>query len=342
MNLICKLLRIFDTAIIGAGPVGLFTVFQAGMNELDACLIDSLNTVGGQCSALYAEKPIYDIPGFHKITAKGLIENLKKQVAPFSYETFLDQVCLNLKHQDGIWQLQSQQQLILAKTVVIAAGAGSFEVRKPPVAGLSEFEDKTVFYHITEKAKFKDKTVTIVGGGDSALDWAVLLADGIAKKVHLVHRRDNFRALQKTVSAMRRLQEQGKINLITPCQLAAVRGKNGYLTHIDVKNMAGEIATIESDFLLPFFGMTMHIGPINNWGLAIERNHINVDPASMQTNLAGVYAVGDICHYPGKLKFISTGFAEAARAIHTAYDFIHPDENRHFEHSTTKGIPGDG
>lgn len=335
-------MRIFDTAIIGAGPVGLFTIFQAGMNELDACIIDSLSTVGGQCSALYAEKPIYDIAGFHKITAQDLINNLKKQIAPFSYETFLNQTCEDLKYENGLWQLQSEQNQITAKTIIIAAGAGSFEVRKPPVPGLSAFENKSVFYHVTEKSKFKDKIVTIVGGGDSALDWAVLLADGIAKKVNLVHRRDNFRALQKTVSLMKVLQQQGKIDIITPCQLTGVKGNNGYLTHIDVKNMAGEITTLKSDYLLPFFGMTMNLGAINNWGLKIIDKHIEVDPASMETCLAGVFAIGDICFYPGKLKFISTGFAEAARAIHSAYDFIHPGENRHFEHSTTKGIPNHG
>jgi len=332
-------LHIFDIAIIGAGPVGLFSVFQAGMNELDTCLIDSLGTVGGQCSALYAEKAIYDIPGFCQISAQGLIDNLKEQVAPFPYKTYFNNTCLHLKCKDGIWHLQSKDNVILAKTVVIAAGAGTFEVRKPPVLGLKEFEDKTVFYHVTKKEKFKDRIVTIVGGGDSALDWAVLLADGIAKKVNLVHRRDIFRAMQKTVSAMQKLRKHGKINLVTPYQLLGVKGNNGYLTHIDIKNMNGEILTIQSDFLLPFFGMTMHMGPITNWGLKIVKKHINVNPSSMETHLKGIYAVGDICYYPGKLKFISTGFAEAVRAIHSAYDFIYPDRIRHFEHSTTKGIP---
>lgn len=331
-------MEIFDVAIIGAGPVGLFTAFQAGMNELKSCIIDTLEDVGGQCTALYPEKPIYDIPGFSLITAQQLIKNLQDQLLPFSCKMFLNETCISIKKVDKLWVLRCKHNLILAKTIIIAAGAGFFRARKPPLANIEEFEKDSVFYHVANKEKFRNKIVTIAGGGDSALDWALVLATDVAKKVNLVHRRNSFSALQRTVSSIKKLGSTGQINLVTPFQLSGLRGKNNKLTHISVKSLEGEEQELKTDFLLPFFGMSTHLGLIHDWGLEISQKHIKVEHETMQTCLTGVYAVGDICHYPGKLKFISTGFAEATRAVHSAYDFINPNVTRHFEHSTTKGV----
>ena len=331
----------YDIAIIGAGPVGLFTVFQAGMLGLKSCVIDTLSFMGGQCSALYPQKPIYDIPGFSSIAAQELIENLKKQASPFKPKCLLNQQCLDIRKKDSIWFLKSSKNTIKAKTIIIAAGGGSFSPRKPPLKDIQSYENISVFYHIKDKNLFKDKIVTIAGGGDSALDWAVALANGITKKLYLVHRRSDFRAAPNTVKEIRRLCNLNKIQLVTPYQLDNLKGNKGVLHEIIVKNLDGNILSFRSDYLLPFFGMSMNIGPINHWGISIKNKHIEVDPATMQTSLSGVFAIGDICSYPGKLKLILTGFAEAARACHSAYKIINPDLPLHFEYSTTKGLPGD-
>ena len=333
-------MKTYDVAIIGAGPVGLFAVFQAGMLGLKTCVIDALGFVGGQCAALYPQKPIYDIPGFHDITAQELVENLKKQAAPFFPEYFLDEECVEIEKGQGYWLLKSPKNTIQAKTIIIAAGGGSFDVRKPPLENIEKYEDISVFYHVTNVELFKDKIVTIAGGGDSALDWAVVLAKDVAKKVQIVHRRADFRAAPKTVAQMKELCALGKIELITPYQLNGLVGHDGKLLAIDVKDLDGGVVALQSDYLLPFFGMSMDIGHINDWNLVIKNKHIEVDQKNMQTNLDGVFAIGDVCDYPGKLKLILTGFAEAARACHSAYDFINPNAPLHFEHSTTKGLPG--
>lgn len=333
-------MKTYDIAIIGAGPVGLFAVFQAGMLGLKTCVIDALGFVGGQCAALYPQKPIYDIPGFHDITAQELVENLKKQAAPFFPKYFLDEECVEIEKGQGYWLLKSPKNTIQAKTIIIAAGGGSFDVRKPPLKDIEKYEDISVFYHVTNVELFKDKIVTIAGGGDSALDWAVVLAKNVAKKVQIVHRRADFRAAPKTVAQMKELCTLGKIELITPYQLDGLVGHDGKLRTINVKDLDGNVVALQSDYLLPFFGMSMDIGHINDWNLVIKNKHIEVDQKNMQTNLDGVFAIGDVCDYPGKLKLILTGFAEAARACHSAYDFINPNTPLHFEHSTTKGLPG--
>ena len=331
---------IYDIAIIGAGPTGLFTIFQAGMLGLKACVIDTLEFIGGQCSALYAQKPIYDIPGFSAITAQELIQNLKKQAAPFEPKYFLNQQCLNIKREVDIWLLESSKNVIKAKAIIIAAGAGFFSPRKPPLNDIEDYENISVFYHVADKNLFKDKIVTIAGGGDSALDWAVVLANSIAKKLYIVHRRSDFRGAPKTVEKINKLCDLNKIELVTPYQLDNLKGNDGVLHMITVKNPEDHVLSFESDYLLPFFGMSMDIGPISNWNLSIKNRHIEVDPATMQTSLPGVFAIGDICHYPGKLKLMLTGFAEAAQACHSAYKIINPDLPLHFIHSTTKGLPG--
>ncbi len=309
------------------------------MLGLKSCIIDTLGFLGGQCNALYAEKSIYDIAGYPSISAEKLIENLTKQAEPFKAQNYLNQQCNSITKKDGYWEISTSKSLIKAKTIIIAAGGGTFEVRKPPIENIQNFEDISVFYHIKNKGTFKNKTVTIAGGGDSALDWAVILASGIAKKVYIVHRRNNFRAAPKTVEEINRLTENGHIELITPYQLSKLKGKEGVLHEIEVKDLDNNIKLLKSDYLLPFFGMAMNIGPINCWNLSIINKHIEVNPESMQTNLNGIYAVGDICTYPGKLKLILTGFAESARACHSAYSYINPNVPLHFEHSTTKGLP---
>ena len=309
------------------------------MLGLRTCIIDSLNFMGGQCSALYPEKPIYDIAGFSSITAKNLIDNLSKQANVFDSKKYLNQTCTNIINEDNYWKIETEKNIIQTKSIIIAAGAGTFEVRKPPLKNIESFENKSVFYHISNTNIYKDKIVTIAGGGDSALDWAVILAKNIAKKVYIIHRRNNFRAAPKTVEEIENLSKNGNIELVTLYQLHKITGENGILESIDVINLDGNTKTIKSDYLLPFFGMSMNIGPLNNWNLNIKNNHIEVNPATMETNLKGIYAVGDICNYPGKLKLILTGFAESARACHSIYSYVNPNKSLHFEHSTTKGIP---
>ncbi len=309
------------------------------MLGLKTCIIDSLNFMGGQCSALYPEKPIYDIAGFSSITAKNLIDNLSKQANVFNSKKYLNQTCTDIINEDNYWKIKTEKNIIKTKSIIIAAGAGTFEVRKPPLNNIESFENKSVFYHISNTNIYKDKIVTIAGGGDSALDWAVILAKNFAKKVYIIHRRNNFRASPKTVEEIENLSKNGNLELVTPYQLHKITGKNGFLESIEVINLDGNIKTIKSDYLLPFFGMSMNIGPLNNWNLNIKNNHIEVNPATMETNLKGIYAVGDICNYPGKLKLILTGFAESARACHSIYSYINPNKALHFEHSTTKGIP---
>ncbi|MSO13748.1 Ferredoxin--NADP reductase [Rickettsiales endosymbiont of Trichoplax sp. H2] len=295
--------------------------------------------MGGQCSALYPEKPIYDIAGFSSITAKNLIDNLSKQANVFNSKKYLNQTCTDIINKDNYWKIKTEKNIIKTKSIIIAAGAGTFEVRKPPLNNIESFENKSVFYHISNTNIYKDKIVTIAGGGDSALDWAVILAKNFAKKVYIIHRRNNFRAAPKTVEEIKNLSKNGNLELVTPYQLHKITGKNSVLESIEVINLDNNTKTIKSDYLLPFFGMSMNIGPLNNWNLNIKNNHIEVNPATMETNLKGIYAVGDICNYPGKLKLILTGFAESARACHSIYSYINPNKALHFEHSTTKGIP---
>ena len=333
-----------DVAIIGAGPVGLFAVFECGMLGMRSHVIDVLDIAGGQCAALYPEKPIYDIPGYPKILASDLIERLRSQAEPFKPSYHLGQQVVELeRHDESRWLLQtSAGTRIAADAVIIAAGVGAFGPNRPPLSGIEAFENQSpgegVCYYVQRREDFRDRRVVIAGGGDSAVDWALSLAD-VAAHVAVVHRRNKFRAAPESVRRLRELVEAGRIELVVPYQLAAVEGGGGRLCKVVVRDLDGHARDLPADALLPFFGLSQNLGPIAEWGLNLFRNHIHVDPATCSVGLSGVFAIGDIVTYPGKLKLILTGFAEAAAAAHAIYPLLHPGEALHFEYSTTKGIP---
>jgi thioredoxin reductase (NADPH) len=329
-----------DVVIVGAGPVGLFTVFECGMVRLHCHVVDVLDDAGGQCTALYPEKPIYDIPGFPKIDAAELVVRLRAQAAPFRPVYHLGEQVQGLeKASGGYWRLTTSKGTVLqAKAVIIAAGVGAFGPNRPPLAGIEAYEGKSVFYYVTQREVFRGKKVVIAGGGDSAVDWALSLAE-IAGRVSVVHRRDKFRAAPESEAKLKALAKAGKIDMVVPYQLQALDGTNGQLKSVTVATLDGQARKIEADALLPFFGLSMELGPIADWSLALERNQIVTDPATAATSQVGIFAVGDVVHYPGKLKLILTGFAEAAIAARSAYALIHPETPLHFEYSTTAGIP---
>jgi thioredoxin reductase (NADPH) len=332
-----------DIAIIGAGPCGLFAVFEAGMLDMRCHVFDVLDDAGGQCTALYPEKPIYDIPGHPHIDAVDLIAKLQEQAAPFDpVYHFGAQVTDLEKLDDGGWRVRnSAGDAITVGAIIIAAGAGAFGPNRPPMEGIEAFEGGGgVQYMVSRKEDLRDKSVVIAGGGDSAVDWALSLAD-VASKVFVVHRRPKFRAAPESVRQMEALAEAGKIELVVPYQLNSLEGEGGIMTGVNVATLDGEVRKLEADNLLAFFGLAMELGPIANWGLNLDRNHITVDPATCQTSVAGIYAIGDIVDYPGKLKLILTGFAEGASAAHAARDYIRPDQAYHFEYSTSRGVPGE-
>lgn len=328
-----------DVAIIGAGPVGLFAVFQCGMLGIKTHVIDSLDAIGGQCTALYPEKPIYDIPAEPAISGAKLIEQLEAQASPFKPVYHLGQAVTGLSGQEGNFTLTtSKARKIHAKAVIIAAGAGAFGPHKPPLDNLVEFEGKSVFYAVRSREQFKGKKIVIAGGGDSAIDWANALAE-TAEHISLVHRRDKFRAAPASLEALQDNLAKGAVELVTPYQLSALRGADGILQQVDVTDLDGNIKTLAADILLPFFGLSTELGAIADWGLGSDKHHITVTHGTAETNIAGVYAVGDIATYPHKLKLILTGFADAAHAAHAIYTRLHPDTPLHGEYSTTKGVP---
>ena len=327
-----------DLLIVGAGPAGLFAVFQAGMLGIKTHVVEALETIGGQCSALYPEKPIYDIPAFPKILASELIERLEAQAEPFDPFYHFNQIVESFEIlPDGQMLVStSKQAKIYCKTMIIAAGAGAFGPHRPPLSKIEEFEGKSIFYAIKNKKIFSNKIVAIAGGGDSAIDWAINLSE-IASKVKLIHRRDKFRAAPDSIRKMEQLREQGKIELLTPYQLHNLHGENGIISAIDIIDFDNQIKTIEADFLLPFFGLSTSLGPIANWGLNLNKTHIEVNPATMESSISGIYAIGDVVSYPNKLKLILSSFSEAAFACHSMYKIIFPNSMFHFEHSTSKG-----
>jgi thioredoxin reductase (NADPH) len=329
-----------DVCIIGAGPVGLFAVFECGMLKMRCVVVDALDAIGGQCIALYPEKPIYDIPAHPAIDAAALIERLIAQAAPFRPDYRLGRRVETLAREaDGRLRLgTSVGDTILARAVIIAAGAGAFGPNRPPLEGLEAFEGKSVFYAVQRRDDFRGKRVVIAGGGDSAVDWAVSLA-GVAASVAVVHRRPKFRAAPETVSRMEALAGEGRIELVVPYQLEALHGAGGVLEAVEVATLKGEKRRLPADVLLPFFGLAMELGPIAAWGLGIERHHVVIEPATCATGVPGVFAIGDIATYPGKLKLILQGFSEAAMAAHAIHPLVHPDVALHFEYSTTKGVP---
>ncbi len=330
-----------DVVIIGAGPVGLFAVFECGMLKMACHVVDALGMVGGQCAALYPEKPIYDIPGHPAIDAADLIEKLTQQAAPFAPTYHLGQQVETLtRTAEGRWRVETNTGTTIdAQAVIIAAGVGAFGPNRPPIEGLEHFEGTSVFYMVQRKQDFAGKRVVIAGGGDSAIDWTLSLA-GIAEKIYVLHRRAKFRGAPESVARMEALAREGRIELVVPYQLSGLEGANGQLTAVRVATLDGEEKALPADALLAFFGLSMNLGPIAAWGLDLEQNRIMVTQPSCATSAPGVFAIGDIVAYPGKLKLILCGFAEAAQAAHAIHPLVHPGEVLHFEYSTTKGVPG--
>ncbi len=327
-----------DVVIIGAGPVGLFAVFECGMMKLKTHVVDALDFLGGQCTALYPEKPIYDIPGFPRIDAADLIKNLEAQAAPFAPVYHLGQQVISFSEDaDGVTVKTGKGAEIKARAIIIAAGCGAFGPNRPPLGGIEEYEGKSVFYMVARKEDYRNKKVVIAGGGDSAVDWALSLHD-VAAKVSVVHRRDKFRCAPDSAEKLKQLADSGKIEMVVPYQLHSLEGANGQLTGVGVATLDGQVKVIEADILLPFFGLAMELGPIANWGLNLDHNHITVEQATMQTSNKRVFAVGDIATYPHKLKLILSGFAEAAAAAHSIYPLVHK-EAYHFQYSTSSGVP---
>lgn len=331
-----------DVVIIGAGPVGLFAVFECGMLKLDCHVIDSLSMIGGQCAALYPEKPIFDIPAHPQITGEGLIENLRQQIAPFNPTYHLNQQVTAISAENNSnqsWRVTtSQGTQILTKTIIIAAGVGAFGPNRPPLPNIENFEGQCVHYYVGSRESYRGKKIVIAGGGDSAVDWALSLSE-VASHVSVVHRRPKFRAAPESEARLKALADKGVIDLVVPYQLAGLEGNGTQLTDVIVQSLDGQTKTLAADVLLPFFGLSMNLGPIAEWGLNLDNHHINIDPATGATNRPGIYAIGDIATYPHKLKLILNGFAEGAQAAHAIRKFLYPEEILHFEYSTTKGVP---
>ena len=328
-----------DVVVVGAGPVGLFAVFQAGSLSMKCHVIDNLSSIGGQCSALYPEKPIYDIPAFSKVSGQELIDNLALQAAPFNPVYHLNQVVTNIELVDNDFIVHTSSDIkIHCKAVVIAAGNGCFLPNKPNnLDNLAEFEDKSVFYNVNSKQIFANKNIVIAGGGDSAVDWAIELSN-IASKVYLVHRRKDLRCLPASQVKIDELCKIGKIETIIPYQLHKLNGAGGSLESVELTDFDHNIKTVEADFLLAFFGLAMKLGPIQNWSLNLSDNHKIIVDSNYQTNIEGIYAVGDIATYPHKLKLILVGFSEVAYAMHHAYKKVFNGKELHFQYSTSKGI----
>ncbi len=330
-----------DVAIIGAGPAGLFAVFQCGMLKMRSIVIDTLEAIGGQCSALYPEKPIFDIPAHPGIEAADLIARLEEQAAPFAPAYLLGRRVEALAPDGSGYTLRtSAGDIIQAKAVIIAAGAGAFGPNRPPLEGLPGYEASGgVRYLVARREEFRGKRVVIAGGGDSAVDWALSLKS-VAAKVTVVHRRPKFRASPETSSQLEAAAARGEVEMAIPYQLHGLEGDGTTLTGVTLATLKGETRSVPADHLLAFFGLSMELGPIAEWGLGLSHSHITVAPASCETSLPGVHAIGDIATYPGKLKLILQGFSEAAMAAHAIHPRVFPGEALHFEYSTSKGVPG--
>ncbi|HVZ10161.1 NAD(P)/FAD-dependent oxidoreductase [Rhodopila sp.] len=329
-----------DVAIVGAGPTGLFAVFELGMLKLSSVLIDALAEVGGQCTALYPEKPIYDIPAHPAIEAGALITRLEEQIAPFATPRLLGRQVNGLSGQAGDFMLTTDQDdTIKAKAVVVAAGAGAFGPNRPPLDDLPAYEATgAVQYYVRRREDFRNKRVVIAGGGDSAVDWALALKD--IARVSVVHRRPKFRAAPESAAQLDEAARRGEIEMVIPYQLHALQGSDGVLSAVVVATLDGETRALPADSLLPFFGLSMDLGPIAAWGMQQAMHHVTIDPATCQTSIPGIFAIGDVAAYPGKLKLILQGFSEAAVAAHAIFPIVHPGEALHFEYSTSKGVPG--
>jgi thioredoxin reductase (NADPH) len=322
-----------DTLIIGAGPVGLFCVHQLGIIGLKCEVVDNLERIGGQCIELYPDKPIYDIPAVPECTGEELTNNLIKQIQPFKPNFHLNQRVEKIKKVEKKWIVKTNKGTEFeVSSIIIAAGVGSFEPRKFPAKNTEKYEDKQVLYSIKDKKIFKDKTISIFGGGDSALDWAIELSN--TSKVILVHRRDDFRGMQASIDKVNQLKEEGKIEVYTKYQLDSVKG-NEKVQSIDIKHEDGNIKEIKTDYVLGFFGLIMQLGPISEWDLNLNKKTIPVNTENFETNKKGIFAIGDICSYPGKLKLILSGFHEGALAARGSFKYARPDEKLRFEFTTT-------
>jgi thioredoxin reductase (NADPH) len=324
-----------DAVIIGAGPVGLFAVFELGLLDIEAELVDILDKPGGQCAELYPEKPIYDIPGLPVVTGHELTDRLMEQIKPFNPRFHLRQRVDELRPDgNGGFHLKTDVGTEFeAKIVVVAAGGGSFTPKRPPLEGIETFEDISVFYSVRRIEAFKGKTVVIAGGGDSALDWTLALQP-VAKRVILVHRREEFRGAPDSVNRMRTLADAGELDFVIG-QVMELHGANGQLEAVSIRGKDGAMTNRDCDTLLPFFGLTMKLGPVADWGLRLEEEHVPVDTEKFETSTKGIFAIGDINTYPGKLKLILSGFHEAALMARQAHRYVHPDEKYVFQYTTS-------
>lgn len=335
-----------DLLIIGAGPVGIFSAYQAGFLGMKTLIVDALSEIGGQPISLYPHKYIYDIPSQPKILAKDLISQLIEQAKPFtkdgSGEYLLDRHVTELFLEDyeknkTFCVKTSKNDVISAKAILICAGAGAFGPNRPPIDDIEKYENISIHYFVKNPEIFRDKNIVIAGGGDSAIDWAIGLAD-VAKKIYMVHRRDSFRAAPSSVNQMKALAENGKIEMVIPFMLDSIKGDNSKLTNVLLKDLVGNIKDIEADHLLAFFGLSRSLGDLESWGFEINKLHssIEVSAPTFETKIPGIFAVGDVAQYEHKLKLISVGFAESSMAIHNAWKYIFPDRPFHFTHSTAK------
>ncbi len=324
-----------DAVIIGAGPCGLFAVFELGLLDIKAHVVDILDKVGGQCAELYPEKPIYDIPGLPEVTGQQLTENLMAQIKPFEPTFHLSEMIESLeKLPDGSFRLGTNAGTVFeTKVVIIAAGGGSFQPKKPPISNVDEYEGQSVFYAVRKMEAFRGRDILVAGGGDSALDWLLNLQP-LANSMTIVHRRDDFRAAPDSVNKMRALVAEGKVNLVIG-QIGELKGPGGKLEAAAVKLPDGTVSEIKCDALLPFFGLTMKLGPLAEWGINLEQNLIPVDTEKFETSEPGIYAIGDINTYPGKLKLILSGFHEAALMAQSAIRRINPDKKVVFQYTTS-------
>jgi thioredoxin reductase (NADPH) len=327
-----------DVAIVGAGPIGLFSVFELGLLDMKCHLIDILPRPGGQCAELYPEKPIYDIPGFPIINGQELVDNLMKQIHPFGPTFHLGEMVERLETlgtaDRPLFRVGTDAgKTIEAKVVIIAAGGGSFQPKKPPIPGLDAFENTSVFYSVRKMDHFRGRRVVIVGGGDSALDWALNLHP-VASRITLIHRRDVFRAAPHSVNAMRALVDSGQMDFVLG-QVTAVKGEGGQLKALVVRKESGEVVDLPCDDMMPFFGLTMKLGPVAGWGLNLHENLVPTDTEKFETSTPGIFAVGDINTYPGKLKLILCGFHEAALAAQRAHHYVYPDKKLVFQYTTS-------
>ena len=322
-----------DALIIGAGPTGLFTAHQLKLIGLNCEIVDNLDKIGGQCIELYPDKPIYDIPAIPECTGEELTKNLIEQLKPFNIKFHLSERVDEVKKNNGHWNVKTNKGTEFnTPNVIIAGGVGSFEPRKFAPKECERFENKSILYSVKDKSIFKGKTISIFGGGDSALDWAIELSKD--SKVNLIHRRDEFRGAQISVNKVNELNESGKIDLFTKYQLKSVNGTNK-LENIEIMSDDKEIKKLKTDYVLGFFGLIMKLGPIAEWGLNIDKKTVAVDTEKFETNQKGIYAVGDICTYPGKLKLILSGFHEGALAARACFKLARPNEKYRFEFTTT-------